>query len=246
MRPHKHHSFSRLSTFSEICERRYALDALDPEPFSSPAIERGSHVHAAVEAYCRARIAGSDDPVGAAQRANANRTLPGRAKYALSQEAIDDYLVRLEPALSQIAPTAAEKWFRDCAGLPIVGKIDILGRRAGDDVVVDLKTTSNPARILGEGEALRSLQLQIYALAAGVRTAGFIFVMPVGRPVEVFVTFSEEQLEISKNWLRAELDVVDSRWKGDGLEAFSLARRGHPLCSEKWCRHWKNCIGGVE
>lgn len=266
----KKHSFSRLNTFAEICERRSAFDALIPGDWSSTPIKRGNHVHDALQevaihmtrgltAVQAAEIVAQDPPEG-----------------YLKQPVLASYLERAVPLFEQLTPMKGkvEEWFESARGLDICGKIDLQSSRtplfdgsglpcgsAEGHCVIDHKTIGNPARMKSSYEARKSLQLQIYCLATGARNAGFIYFLPGSAPVRgVMATFDEAQLALTQIWLTKTLDVVDSRWveakrlfgvemntdlevKGYNLRPFSLAAPGHALCTAKFCDHWDICLG---
>jgi len=264
----KNHSFSRLNTFTSICERRHAFDALVPEKADSPALRRGTHVHDALENMAELIIAG-ETAVAAAEAVGDDPP-----EGSLSRDVLRGYLDRAVPVFEHLAPLkgGVEAWFRKIEGMPIVGKIDLQSKRIpifderGLPVgskpglcVLDHKTTSSPARIQDGREARRSLQLRIYCLATEITTAGFLWFLPSGPVRGTLVEFTPEELETSRKWLQEELGVVDSRWaeaarkdgpgpqiEGYDLSSFALAAPGHGLCSEKHCRHWFRCLGAPD
>ena len=87
----------------------------------------------------------------------------------------------------------------------------------------------------------------------GHRNAGFLYYLPSGVVRGVVVKFDEADLKLTKKWLTAQLDVVDSRWLGAkdkagnyDLSNFALAAPGHPLCCAKWCDYWDRCLGAKD
>jgi hypothetical protein len=268
----KRHSFSRLNTFAEICERRSAYDSLLKDWVDTPASKRGSHVHDALEQVAK-RMVNGETAVEAAEYI-AEHPPEG----FLKQPVLAGYLERAVVALEHITPIEGrvEQWFEEAAGLPIVGKIDLVSATTPvfDNYglpthsvpglcVVDYKTTGSPARIKDKWEAKKSLQLKIYCLATGARNAGFLWFLPSGPVKGTFVHFEEDDLAIAKLWLRHTLEVVQSRWdvaarprmgdhaplttdhlvEGYDLSGFSLAAPGHGLCNAKFCEHWDRCLG---
>lgn len=253
-RPHKNHSFSRLDTAANICERQYALEAIFPTPFGNDATDRGSHVHAGLEAWMQAKIWGKDGFTAALQ-ADSAKKLPGKnLKYFLPGDEFANYMERMRPFMDRVEPIAVEQWFRSCAGLPIVGKMDLLCKIDGVIYIIDYKTTGKPHNIKTLAQSKKSLQLKIYCLAAEVNHAGFVFMLPSGEPQERLVEFKDKDLNLTKRWLTSQLEVLESKWshskgagpeetKGYDMSLFSLAAPGHPLCCKKWCDHWARCLG---
>lgn len=265
----KKHSFSRLNTFSDICERRSAFAALISGDWDTPPIKRGNHVHAALE-HMATHMTGGLTAVQAAELVAGDPP-----EGYLKAPVLASYLERAVPVFEQLTPMKGkvEEWFNHCGLLKIVGKIDLQssrtplfdpnGKPCGSTeghCVLDHKTIGNPMRINSPHEAKRSLQLQIYCLATGARNAGFIYYLPGGAPVRgVVVSFDEAQLTLTESWLTTTLNVVDSRWveakrlsgcgngapevAGFNLQPFSLAAPGHGLCSAKYCDHWDICLG---
>jgi RecB family exonuclease len=266
----KRHSFSRLDTFANVCQRRHAYDALLKDWVDTPASLRGNHVHDALETMAKHMIAGQT-AVEAAEYV-AEHPPPGYLK----EEALAGYLQRAVPVFEHITPIpgGTEAWFDEAGGLDICGKIDLQSATTPvfDNYglpthsvpglcVLDHKTTASPARIKDKWEAKKSLQLKIYCLATGARNAGFLWYLPSGPVKGTMVHFEEDDLAIAKLWLRHTTEVVQSRWaeakrngskmyghsdelvEGYDLSGFSLAAPGHGLCNAKFCEHWDRCLG---
>lgn len=269
----KRHSYSRISTFAEICERQHALDALKGQWRESLASRKGQQVHDAFERAAALKRGGRSADV--AVSIVKGEAIPKGAP--LDAKGLAGYLDRFEPILGALTPLAEEQWFRSLPNVaPIVGKIDLVsgsmpqfdeyGRFTGEKepvrCVVDYKTTSNPRAMKSFEEARKSLQLQIYCLADGCRTAGFLYFLPSGDPRGVFVTFEDSELAHARRWLRDTIEVIDNRWKqaaAEGSDAespvldkdgkpydvtpFALAKMGHPLCTAKHCDFYDECLG---
>lgn len=268
----KKHSFSRLNTFTDVCERRHAFDALIPGDWSSAPIKRGNHVHAALEAMAIHMTRGLT-AVEASELVAENQP-----DGSLKPHVLAGYLEKSVPVFEQLTPIKGkvEEWFERAGGLAICGKIDLQssrtplfdpnGRICGSTeghCVLDHKSIGNPARMKSAYECTQSLQLMIYCLATGAKNAGFLYYLPGIAPVRgVVVSFDEEPLRLMKKWLTTMLTVVDSRWveakrlsgcgngapevSGFNLQPFALARPGHGLCSAKYCDHWTRCLGKKE
>ena len=260
----KSHSFSRISTFSESCERRHAYDALKGWSSSLP-MERGSQIHKALEHLAEQMS------FGQTLQAAVEHVLMDLPAGPLSEAQLADYVHRAVPFFEHVTPEkgGVEQWFEYIKGLPLVGKIDLIssttpildsyGRPVGSSntrCVLDHKTIGRSDKIKTESEAKRSLQLKIYSMATGAMNAGFVYYLPYGDVRATIVTFEERDLEFARIWLRRTIDVIESRWKeahelgqtapdfnGYNLSPFSLAEHGHFLCSAKYCDHWLDCLG---
>jgi len=251
------HSFSSINNFTEICQRRHYHDKISPSPFSGEAAERGTHVHAALEAVAKAMALGKT-----AEEATEFITIP---TGILSPEVIKDYLVRAIPAMDCVQPLrgTVERWFRKARSLPVVGKTDLVSRckplfqfgepcgfEENTPCVIDHKTTARPEKVLVEEEAREALQLRLYCLANGTRSAGYIWHLPEGPAMGVSVTFSDEELAETEAELTETLADIDSKWAMDKEEAFLLHPRPNTgLCRHhsdvKWggCPHFEKCFG---
>lgn len=245
------------------------MDALIDGDWDSPAIHRGNHVHDMLENMALYMTKGMT-AVEAAEAVHESDAFDGYLK----PPAAASYLERAIPVFELIKPKkgGVEAWFKDAQKLPIIGKIDLQSSTTPvfgpnglpvdsreEDCVLDHKTIGNPARMKGAHEAKKSLQLRIYCLATGMNTGGFIYYLPSGPVRGVVVTFTDAELALTREWLRLQLDVIDSRWErakelsgsdttapdigGYNLQPFSLAEPGHGLCSPKWCDHWAECLG---
>ncbi|MEE8522177.1 MAG: PD-(D/E)XK nuclease family protein [Gemmatimonadota bacterium] len=262
MKPHKNHSYSRVSTFAR-CQRCYALDALDPEPFNSVPAKRGSHVHSGLEAACTAMSLGVSavEAVQIVIDLNKEGKIKGRF---MEHDEFTSYMLRARPVLEKLTPVEGkvELWFRKVQHLDFVGKIDLISGTLPDGrthrCVVDWKTTGRPTNIPDQYKASKSLQLKTYCLAADTRYGAFVHFLPTGPAAIVCVEFSEEDLDIARRWLTRTVGVIEYKWRealivkafpqGDespkyDLSGFSLASPEDPLCCEKHCRHWKECLG---
>ena len=267
----KNHSFSRISNFVEICERRHAFDALIKRSWNSAPIKRGNHVHDMLE-HVGILMSKGDSAVQACERI-AEVCTEGYLKPHVAA----GYLERALPVFELLAPKVGglETWFEDVAQLPIVGKIDMVSTQTpmfdGSGIpthfveelcVIDHKTIGSPARMKGQFEAKKSLQLKIYCLATGARNACFLYYLPTGAVRGVSVKFTEADLELAKLWLAGTLAVIDSRWvaakelsgcgngapevDGFNLLPFALADApGSGLCSPKFCDFWDQCLGAT-
>lgn len=223
----RRHSFSALNEFSDVCERRYAYNALIGEFRSSPEMERGTHVHAALEAVAR-RMTAEDGqtPLDAAGAVAAVKDAPPVG--VLAPEALTGYLDRALPVFEHLHPMMGrvEEWFRDAGGFEVVGKIDLVSKWAptadGDGkllghtenlCVIDYKTTGSSFFIPTPLQAQRSLQLRLYCLATGARRAGYVYFLPSGPPILRVATFSEQDLVLTRRWLSGTIRVIEHRWK---------------------------------
>jgi hypothetical protein len=248
------HSFSRVNTFSEICELRYAYDLIHPETEESFALARGSHVHTIAEVI--AQGASTHDAVLAAST---------RGHNAIGQDAALAYAKQIKLALKAWKPRRIEEWFRSVGDVLFIGKIDLEGlvnlaevglseEEQWEPAINDWKTTASTRNCKQQWEAERSLQLQIYCAARGVRVAGFTYLFQSSFR-QVFVRFTDEQIERCLSWLEKQTVTIEGRWgecwpnvppESDGYintDEFSLARFDHPLCCKAYCRHWDRCLG---
>lgn len=250
------HSFSKIDTFMD-CERRYFLDNVTEREPSSPAARKGQQVHATLERVARKVKMGM-------RWSNALRGVlshPPDGPY--TQPELAAYLKRAS-VLEGLAPVEIEKYFK-IPEWKVRGYIDMISNTMPmtghggvisdtyipEKCVIDYKTIGAARYIKTPYEARRSLQLQIYALAADVTTAGFIYFPPRSEILGVFVTFSKEELEIARKRLVQEVEVMRRRWY-DMLEGheweqvWSLSRPDNFLCSPNFCRHWEVCFGDQE
>jgi len=216
----KNQSFSRIDTFVNKCERCHAWEALTPWK-SSPAIERGSHVHAALESLGKMLL----KPDCTSREALAT-ILPNPPVGPLKEANLKSYLVRGAEVLEHLSPIAVEEWFEKSEKYPrLVGKIDLVsavtpitdsqgyitGSKSGL-CVIDYKTTTSKAYAKSEEAARDSLQLQIYALIKGIRNCGFVYFLPEGPPFGVFVEFTDSELKVADVFLRDIMSVIEERW----------------------------------
>jgi hypothetical protein len=244
-------SFSRVNTFSEICELRYAFDYLYPETEQSFALLRGSHVHAIAEHMSN----------GASTR---DAVLEAAEKHsAIGHDTALAYANQIKAALAAWRPRQVEQWFRSVGNVPFIGKIDLEGlvnlaelglsdKEEWEPAINDWKTTSSTRNCKQKWEAERSLQLQIYCAARGVRVAGFTYLFQSSFR-QVFVRFTDEQIEQCVAWVARQCATIKGKWEHRehvptvdeiDLERFSLARYDHPLCCKDHCRHWGRCEKG--
>lgn len=257
----KGHSFSRINTFTDICERQAAYGSFIEGNWDTPAIKRGTHVHDALEAATNRMIRGKT------AKEALEYTAEHPPKGYLKENILAGYLERAAPIFDKLKPTIAEEWFDTAGGLPIRGKVDLqsettpifdsrgllLPNVLEESCVLDHKTIGNSTKIKSAYEAKQSLQLRIYAIATGHLNAGFLYYLPSGAVRGVVVKFTKAELDLTKKWLTEEIKVINSRWVGakneDGtydVSKFSLARPGMPLCCKKWCNHWDLCLGKKE
>lgn len=261
----KGHSYSRINTFANFCERRHAFEALFPTP-PNDAMRKGSHVHKGLEDMARAmRQTPEAGAHGAAEYAKAQNR---KKKGFLPRAEFGGYMNVAVPAFRHLRPLEVEKWVTKIPGVSytVRGRIDLIsettpifdssglpvGAKEGKSII-DHKTLSRPAGMLSVAEAKKSLQLQMYALATGVKTVAYLYYLSASSPVHgVCVTFTDEVLELRKKWLTDITQVIESRWSGAklgtkigeeyNLSGFSLAPSDHPWCSKKYCPYWSRCF----
>lgn len=235
------HSFSRISTFDDICELRYALDAITPRSPSSEAQLRGTHVHDVAEKAAKEMLLG-------AAPAAALQTAAHFVEGPLSEAELAPYLERLELFFHDRFPQrgSVEFWFRDfewrgekaseILRMPWCGKIDLM---TTEDVVCDYKTIGNWGRRKNEHEARKSLQLLVYCLSQGVRKASFVWLNPKF-PLDVTtVEFTDAELEAGFYRLIRICQTIEHRWEHGGW----AMNPDSGLCSKKWCDHFAACQG---
>jgi len=259
----KNHSFSRLSTFSEICERRYAYDCLRPQKPSTALARswaRGSQVHATIEHLCKRWFELKD--WGEVYNEYNDDVTPF-IEGPLDPQQMWGYMARLRPYLEQTTPLEVEKRFCEIDGLPVVGKIDLIsatiplvdayrGVPSGGSVkglcVIDWKTLGAGKKGKSNYEAHESLQLQLYSLASEIPTAAFVYLPMNAKVYSAQAQFTPEELARIKRWLETQDKTIRCRWEdydNIGFDAFSLASRECFLCTEKWCQHWNECPAGA-
>lgn len=267
--PLKGNSVSFWETFFGTCERRAFLNAVFPErdEDKGPALLRGIKIHDVFEDVCNRRL--KVDSWGAAA---ASVTMDAEARHYV------DRMLSHVVSGGWPAPRegGVEKWFRELplgelGTIPWRGKIDLISETAplvnGGQItgceerlcVVDWKTINSRERIKSEWEARRALQLPVYCLATGIRTACYVYLLPHGKPFTLRVDFTEKELDRHRMWIYNQYSVLKSRWAQlietaeecdrkleeypNWKEVFSLASPEERLCNEKWCRHWKHCLG---
>lgn len=266
----KNNSFSRINTFTE-CERKHALDSLYRTP-STPAMERGTHVHEALE------LVGLQQAEGLGPNAAVDFALANLPEGPVEPEELAGYVERCRPWFQRLKPVGVEQRFESVDGLPIVGYIDYhsstapvvprFAREATETVdepfVLDYKTVGKLRKVEEVERNVRfgrkPLQLAIYCLATGARRAGFLFLFPspASPPHPVFVEFTDEELAQARGWLEQQVEVIESRWTSAAhlceiarevkfdVSGFALASPDYPWCSAKWCPHWDKCFTNPE
>lgn len=256
-------SFSRWDHFSNRCERLYSLDILFPQPFGSPAQAKGSQIHDLYEMYLR-KVREHNYDAKAAFDAMLEAEWPVGPR---PPEKLEPYLVTCRDLViswgSQVKHV--EEWINVVDGMPWSGKIDLVIDDPDHGLtVVDWKTCATLTYAKTEREARKSLQLQVYCLALDVRRVGFVYLPNSAQPREVFVTFTDEELELAKVRLRAMKETIEGRWRAAGFELgvdergmsylasspknvdlspFAQAGTDMPWCSAKYCSQWANCLG---
>ncbi len=248
-------SFTRWNEFTNGCERRYALDILDPEREESLALRKGKQVHRLAEG-----IIGwlSDGPPPDFDTIVWNSTVESGP---CSREELEKYYDGICALLQKWKLHEVEQWINtEVAGMKWAGKIDLIAEDDKGKFVVDWKTCGTLTFIKGPVEAKRSLQLQVYCLATGLNRACFVYLPPSGVPKIVEAKFTKEQLAVTAARLRQYDKAILSRWidagaylRGgnqvsleDGLDLhpFKLAGSDYPFCKKGTCRHFKRCFGG--
>lgn len=242
-------SYSRVSTFAEICELRYALDAVMPRTPSSKQQLQGTHVHDTFEAFVRRKLAGESwEDI---HKDMLLSEIPG----SLMEDRQLAYVKQIWPWLSSAEPASAEQWFECIAHpdtketLPLVGKIDLIcnntpGLKEGDEdkpSVWDYKTTGRVENVKREWQIRKALQVITYALATGITRVGYAYVWPGKEPDVAYVDLDNEILCRVFDWYKVTAANIEKRWKDGG---WGLAAIDHTLCSRKWCPHWDACQGG--
>ena len=153
-----------------------------------------------------------------------------RAKALLSE-----YCLRVAP---KIKPEAVEEKFQlpvenGDASFQLNGVIDLVEKGP----VWDYKVTSKAKT---DGMVKNSLQLSLYALAAGKSRAGFIQFLKKATP-EVGMISAVKSKE-DKQWaLKVAIDVV----KAVKAKVFPRTNPENWWCSEKHCGYWYLCRGKV-
>ena len=222
----KNHSFSRMDTFLNKCQRAHAFDALIPEVKKNAILAKGSHVHDGLECLANLMIKEGMTALEAAEEVATNQP-----EGYLKEPEFANYMHRGAEVFQYIKPVVAEEWFElripDEVGQPkLVGKIDLRSSVVpGFDhnglpatilkeaqCVLDHKTTGNPKNIKSHYEAKNSLQLRIYCMVTGARHAGFLYYLPTGPVRGVVVEFSDEDIELTRKYLQENMQVIDWRW----------------------------------
>ena len=258
----KNNSFSRIDQFSR-CERYSFFNAtqpVEPTKVRKEAMEFGSAVHECLEAVGAARIDKLDER-DALQAGKIQRRLKAYP------EGMDDYLEAARPVLDVLQFQSVESWFRDVDGLPIIGKIDVVskttpifkanvfdGNAHVNPCVLDWKCTKKPYNAFRAlSDIGKSLQLQIYCIAAGIKTACYVYLLPGGRIMGATAVYNDAQLKLTKRWLETKIGVINNRWQqasnDDGtfdMEMFDIARVDDYLCSSRFCEFWDKCLGRKE
>jgi hypothetical protein len=226
-------SFTRIDTFSN-CPRQYAEDVIAGPTPSTPAMERGSHLHNCLEVAAKKWLELDCPSPGQAWAKALDLISSAPPEGVLSQQEIESYLRRASDVVGPLIPVkgGVEAWFDDVGvahGLPLLpirGKIDLISEtglltsemaRAFDVVdgpaVIDYKTISGEHKIKTSWEARRSMQLKIYCLATGLKRAGFVYFPPKSECRAMFVEFSDEDLQTAHRWLTKTLDAMLECWR---------------------------------
>jgi hypothetical protein len=254
MKRPKQDSVSRVSTFAEICERRYFWDCFKPY-VSTIDQARGTHVHDALEAVCKRRLA------GATWEEALDYVIHHPPEGPLPDMRLRVYLEQVEPILHTLTPRAVEDWFRGVPHPNWCGKIDLVtdtmpivdrgGAVAGSEPVtgaVDWKTLKPGKRPMDDYTARDKLQLRVYCLAYGLRTAAYVWLPWSGPALVTRIDFTEAELAQTQRWIDETSAVIEERWQrtedGEDTRQWALAQVGTPLCSAKWCDHWTKCVLG--
>lgn len=243
-------SFSAVDQFV-ACERRlyYEKIAKIPQP-ASHYLCIGNFYHAVI-AYV---LAGYE-----AARTSFSEMLSAlRAKErgGWAQDVSDDALcdevglavaVLADTVFPHIKARSLEQWAPD----PHCAKIDVLSEWtpiAGDDGVA-IGHTEEPCVIdwktaFGRSKPHRPVaQLAHYCIATGTRNAGFCEVFRDGtRPRLQMTRFDDYDLRRWKTYFDQQFAAMASR--GTDEANYKLAAPDHPLCSPKFCGHWKHCPRG--
>ncbi len=146
-----------------------------------------------------------------------------------------------------VRPVAIEQWFRT----PYLAKVDCLSECtpiAGADGV-PVGSSARPAvldwkLVFGSRRKERSpAQLALYCLSTGAKDAGFVeFFRDGRRPFLSMTSFNDYDLARWRRYFDAQFLALDRR--GPEEAAYRLADPNNPLCSSRWCPHWRYCEGG--
>lgn len=251
-------SYSRWDVFTSQCERRYALDILFPESWrDTPATARGGQVHRFLEFLARKRKEGGAPPFSGSDDS---------FKGPLTWKELQVYFHGTWALLRGWQIHEVEAWTREAAGMRWTGRIDLVAEDDEGKFVLDWKTCETLTHAKGPFEVRRSLQLQAYCLALGLRRAALGYLPISGVPHLVWVTYSAEALEVAARRLRELEKTIVKRWRAAGaklawdgaqwympaevmghgwqldLTHFAVASPEMPWCGER-CPFWDRCLG---
>lgn len=142
----------------------------------------------------------------------------------------EDIAVNTQPTAVQVQANL------EVDGIKITGVIDTVAEKEGKVVVHELKTK---AKSITETDMVRSLQVPVYAHAAGTDTVQWDVCVktkvPKTQVVPVQVTTEDvrgalNQLVIAKRVIEATVKTGDF-----------LPNRQQTLCSRRWCAYWQQC-----
>jgi hypothetical protein len=252
----KRHSITRLNTFAEICERRYALECFEPWK-DTPDSLRGKAIHDALETMIVAYLVdhcGWEAALNKALESDYTGLVKIRVQHALE---------RVLPILKHTKPIATEEWFEGEIRADFCGKIDYVSASTpvtdatgkvidslAAPCILDFKTLKPGKSGLEVWQARRTLQLRAYAAVKGINTAGYVYIPWTDPAYVTLVRFSDAELDATERWIDAQCEVINRRWaqskdKSD-LSQWALSAPGHFLCNDKWCPFWSQCLGKEE
>ncbi len=132
--------------------------------------------------------------------------------------------------------------------IPFLGFIDLVEKSPMDlddgdlspdprpgDRIIDNKATG---RAYPAGRIENSLQLSLYAHAAGVDLVGYDLLVSTKLP-----KFVEQRADRAPSELEHALDIVEDVAQGISAGYFPRTDPDSWMCSSKWCPFWKQCRG---
>lgn len=121
-------------------------------------------------------------------------------------------------------------------GVKIHGIIDTVAVENGNPVVHELKTK---AKSMSDGDMARSLQVPIYARAAGTDKVKWDVAVKTKVPKvqTMAVTITEDQVRGAVNQLVISKRLIDASVQSGDF----LPNRQQMMCSRRWCAYWEQC-----
>lgn len=142
----------------------------------------------------------------------------------------NDIAVNVKPVGVQVPANV------EADGVKVFGIIDTVAEEGGTKVVHELKTK---AKSISDGDMARSLQVPIYAHAAGTDRVQWDVCVKTKIPKTqtVPVTVTPEDVRGALNQLVLSKRLIDASVRSGDF----LPNRQQMMCSRRWCAYWSRC-----